>query len=281
MTVKDYETGVTPNWCPGCGNFGLWQALKQAVAELGLDPGEIVIVAGIGCHGHINNFTQVSSFEGLHGRPIPLATGIKSANHDLKVIVSTGDGDCLGEGGNHFIHASRRNHDITVLIHNNASYSLTTGQSSPTSPAGYKSKSTPYGKTEEALNPLALALSAGATFVSRGFVGDVPHLTDLMKAAIQHPGFAVVDILQPCVVFNKEFTFEYYRQRVYKLERTSTERSLALKEVLARNDKIGLGIFYQSKEPSYEEKVQLTKQKALVNQPLKNYNWRKLSNEFY
>jgi len=281
MNIKDYQTKVAPNWCPGCGNYGLWQALKQAMADLGLNPGETVIVAGIGCHGHINNFTQVSSFEGLHGRPIPLATGIKVANHKLNVIVSTGDGDCLGEGGNHFIHAARRNHDLLVIIHDNASYSLTTGQSSPTSPVGYRSKSTPGGKLEEALNPLSLAIAAGATFVARGFAGSLSHLTDLMKAGLQHRGFAVLDVLQPCTVFNKELTFDYYRQRIVEVKKPFSNKSLALGESLKWDDKIGIGIFYQEDLPSYEEKVPRIKQKALIDQPLKNFNWDKLTREFY
>jgi 2-oxoglutarate ferredoxin oxidoreductase subunit beta len=281
MSVKKYETGVVPNWCPGCGNYGLWQALKQAFWELRLNLGETVIVAGIGCHGHLNNFTQVSSFEGLHGRPIPVAVGIKLANHQLRVIVSTGDGDCLGEGGNHFIHAARRNHDLAVLIHDNASYSLTTGQASPTSPVGYQSKSTPQGKIEKRLNPLSLAIAAGATFVSRGFVGNESHLTRLFKAAINHRGFAVVDILQPCVVFNKQLTFDYYRQRLVEIKKPLSDRALAFRESLKWDDKIAIGIFYQEETPSYEEKVEPIREKSLISQPFKNFDWQKLTEEFY
>jgi 2-oxoglutarate ferredoxin oxidoreductase subunit beta len=278
---KKYETGVIPNWCPGCGNFGLWQALKEALVDLRVDPGEAVLVAGIGCHGHINNFTKVSSFEGLHGRPIPVATGVKLANGALRVIVSTGDGDCLGEGGNHFVHAARRNHDITVLIHDNASYSLTTGQASPTSPAGYPSKSTPFGKIEEPLNPIALAIASGATFVARGFVGDAAHLKDLMKKAIAHRGFSVVDVLQPCVVFNKEFTFEYYQKRVWKIEKPDQEREKAFGRALIWGERIPIGVFYEEKSLSYEEKVERIREKSLVRQPLGNFDWEKLTEEFY
>lgn len=281
MNIKDYETKIAPNWCPGCGNYGLWQALKQALVELKLDPGETVLVAGIGCHGHINNFTKISSFEGLHGRPIPVAVGIKLANHRLKVIVSTGDGDCLGEGGNHFIHAARRNHDLTVIIHDNASYSLTTGQASPTSPSGYLSKSTPFGKIEEAINPLALAISSGATFVSRGYSGDIPHLTQVMKAAVRHSGFSVVDVLQPCVVFNKMFTFDYFKRRVYKVDKSYQDKSSAWMKAWEWGDKIPLGVFYEEKTISYEEKIDLGKKKSLVNQPLKNFDWQKLTQEYY
>ena len=281
MSIKNLETGYQPNWCPGCGNFRLMSALKSALVELSLDPGEVVLVAGIGCHGHINNFTRVSSFEGLHGRPIPLATGIKLGNRNLKVIVSTGDGDCLGEGGNHFIHAANRNHDLTVIIHDNLSYSLTTGQSSPTSPLGYRSKSTPLGKIEKALNPLSLAISAGATFVSRGFSGDVPHLTSLIKEAISHPGFALIDVLQPCVIFSKEFSFDYYRERVYKLDQPLNDRTLAFAKSLEWGDKIPIGVFYQEKSKSFEEKVEQLAKGSLKDQPIKNFDWEKLTKEFY
>jgi 2-oxoglutarate ferredoxin oxidoreductase subunit beta len=280
MEMKDYETGVLPNWCPGCGNFGLWQAFKQALVDLKLNPGETLLVAGIGCHGHINNFTKVSSVEGLHGRPIPVAVGAKLANHHLNVIVSTGDGDCLGEGGNHFVHVARRNHDLTVMIHDNASYSLTTGQSSPTSPQGYRSKSTPFGKIEPPLNPLALAIAAGATFVARGFVGEVAHLSDLLKAAITHQGLAVLDILQPCVVFNKECTFEYYRQRVTKFDQVPQDRAEAFAKSLAWGDKIPIGIFYQEKAPSYEAQLAYLKDAALVKKPLQDFDWPSLVEEF-
>ncbi|MBN1263681.1 MAG: 2-oxoacid ferredoxin oxidoreductase [Candidatus Pacebacteria bacterium] len=281
MTVKDYETKVTPNWCPGCGNFGLWQALKQTLVDLRADPGETVLVAGIGCHGHMNNFTKISSFEGLHGRPIPIAVGIKLANHRLQVIVSTGDGDCLGEGGNHFVHACRRNHDLVVLIHNNSSYSLTTGQASPTSSLGYQSKSTPEGKKVEALDPALLALASGATFVSRGFSGDVPHLQEILKAAIKHRGLAVVEVLQPCVVFNKDQTFDYYRQRIKKLARPYLKRGGAIRACLAKNGRIPIGIFYQQKKPSFESRLDQIRKKPLVRQSLRNFDWDKLTGEFY
>jgi 2-oxoglutarate ferredoxin oxidoreductase subunit beta len=281
MNLKDLETNHLPNWCPGCGNFGLWQALKQALIKLKLDPGETVIVAGIGCHGHLNNFTKVSSFEGLHGRPIPVGAGIKLANHRLKVIISTGDGDCLGEGTNHFIHAARRNHDLTVIIHDNASYSLTTGQASPTSPSSYRSKATPFGKIEEALNPISLAIAAGASFVARGFSGDLPHLTRLVKQAISHQGFAVVDVLQPCAVFNRQFTFDYYLKRVDKIKKPFKTRALAFRKSLKWSDKIPIGLFYQEKSASYEEKVGLTAKAVPIKKILRNFDWKKLTREFY
>lgn len=263
MKIADWQTSYLPNWCPGCGNYGLWQALKQALVELEKDPGETVLVAGIGCHGHINNFTRCSSFEGLHGRPIPVAVGLKLANHQLTVIVSTGDGDCLGEGGNHLLHVCRRNHDLTVMIHNNASYSLTTGQTSPASPQGYVSKSTPEGKLEPALNPLAVAISAGATFVARGFTGDISQLTQILKAAITHRGTAVVDILQPCVVFNKQFTPDYFKSRVRPIEKVQT-RSEAFAKALVWGDEIPTGIILAQEAPVYEDQVENLKKGPLV-----------------
>src|SRR3989344_4710470 len=165
--LKDLTTLCSPNWCPGCGNFTIWAAFKNACVKKGWDNTNSVLVAGIGCHGHILNFTKITSVEGLHGRAIPVATGIKMVNNNLNVFVFTGDGDCLAEGGNHFIHACRRNHNLTIIIHNNALYSLTTGQACPTTPLGEKTKSTPFGNLDNPLNPVALAIVSGATFVAR------------------------------------------------------------------------------------------------------------------
>lgn len=281
ITIKDLETSRVPDWCPGCGNFGLWQALKQALVDLKLSPDETILVAGIGCHGHMNNFTKVTSFEGLHGRPIPLATGIKIANPGLKVLISTGDGDCLGEGGNHLLHASLRNDNLTVILHNNSSYSLTTGQASPTSPSGYLSKSTPCGKISPAFNPVALTLAAGATFVARGFAGDVDHLKSLFISAISHPGFAFIDVLQPCVVFNKVLTFEFYRQHIVKLEKPFSSRSKALTAVTCPSEKIPIGVFLQEKGPSFEEKIDHLADKKITKKPLSFKDLDKIAQPFF
>lgn len=275
-----WETAHQPNWCPGCGNFGLWQAFKQALTQLGKEPGETVLVAGIGCHGHINNFTACSSFEGLHGRPLPVATGIKLANHRLEVIVSTGDGDCLGEGGNHLIHACRRNHNLMVMLHNNASYSLTTGQTSPASPQGYVSKSTPAGKLEPALNPLAVAIGAGATFVARGFTGNVPQLTELFVKAIAHRGLAVVDVLQPCIVFNKQFTFDYFRTRVQSTA-PAASRPEALKKALVWGKEIYTGVLFKEERPAYEDLVTSLAHRSLVENKPSVVKDGFLTEEFY
>lgn len=259
--IDKLTTGVTPTWCPGCGNHSLFLALKKALTELGIPPHETVVVYGIGCHGHMVNFLNTYGFQGLHGRPLPLAQGVKLANHDLTVLASTGDGDCLSEGGNHFIHAARRNIDMTVIIHDNQSYSLTTGQASPTSKQGYISKSTPFGNLDIPINPVSLALVSHASFVARGFAGDVNHLTELFKSAITHKGFAVVDVLQPCVVFNKVNTFEFFRERVEKIKSAKTTNE-ALKLAMVwpsmpenQKAKIPIGIFYAKERPTFESQL--------------------------
>jgi len=253
--LADLSTKCSPNWCPGCGDIAIWGAFRNAAVQKNWSNDNTAIVAGIGCHGHIINFTKLTSFEGLHGRPIPVATGVKLANHTLNVFVFTGDGDCLGEGGNHFIHACRRNHDITVFLHDNSIYGLTTGQTSPTSPHGFKSKSTPQGNPDFPLNPIALAIASGATFVARGYAGDIQGTTSLMIKASEHRGFALLDILQPCVTFNKEMTHTYYRENTYWLDpgHNVTDKSSAFKKALEWGPKqIPLGIFYQVDQPTYE-----------------------------
>ena len=254
-TLDDLKTPKACTWCPGCGNFGIWAAFKQAAVQKGWNNTDTVMVAGIGCHGHINNFVKLSSFEGLHGRPIPVAAGIKMVNKNLNVFVFTGDGDCLAEGGNHLIHAARRNQDITVILHDNALYALTTGQTSPRSSCGYKSKSTPFGNQDEPLHPLRLALSAGATFLARVFSNDTPALVDTIIKANNHKGFSLIQILQPCTTFNKEYTSKFYQDNTYKLDNNynSKDKEVAFAKLLEWGEKkISVGIFYQSEEPTCE-----------------------------
>lgn len=218
--VKEYTTSNKPTWCPGCGNYGMWEALKRALSELDLDFNEYAMVWGIGCHGNGADFTKTQGFHALHGRALPVATALKFAQPDLKVLVESGDGDGYGLGLGHFVHSVRRNIDLTYLAHDNQIYGLTTGQASPTSDRLMPSVSTPKGVLEMPVNPLGLALAEGATFVARGFAGDIPHLTELYKMAIEHKGFALVDVLQPCVTWNKLNTFTWLRERVYKLQDT-------------------------------------------------------------
>ena len=209
-----FETRNTPTWCPGCGNFNLWKALKAAYAEVGWEFDEFAEVWGIGCHGNGADFTRAQGFHALHGRALPAATGLALSNPDLKVVVEMGDGDGYGIGLGHFLHSVRRNIDMTTIVHDNQVYGLTTGQTSPTSDIGMRTISTPYGVLEEPVNPVGLALAQGATFVARGFTGDVEHLTGLLVAAMQHKGFALVDVFQPCVTFNKIDTGTWFRERV-------------------------------------------------------------------
>lgn len=257
-TLNDLKTTCDPNWCPGCGNLPLWAAFKNACVEKDWNNKNSVMVAGIGCHGHILNFTKLTSFEGLHGRPLPVATGIKMANHMLNVFVFTGDGDCLGEGGNHFIHSARRNHDINVFLHDNALYALTTGQTSPATPHGYKSKSTPQGNLDNPLNPLAVAIAAGATFVARAYAGNIKQVQELMIQAAEHKGFALLDILQPCTTFNKLLTHEFFQQNTYDLpnDYDRTDKAAAFVKAQEFGEKqVPLGVFYKEDKPTYESQL--------------------------
>lgn len=266
--IIDLQTPCNPTWCPTCGNFGIWGAFKSAAVLNGWDNTNTVLTAGIGCHSHILNFIKLTSFEGLHGRAIPVATGIKIARPNLNVFVFTGDGDCLAEGGNHFLHACRRNHDLTVILHDNAVYGLTTGQTSPTSPHDFKSKSTPLGNLDQPISPVALAIAAGATFVARGYAPDIPHLTELITLANSHKGLAIIDVLQPCMSFNHIYTHQYYQTNTYYLDKGHDvkNKQAAFQKSLEWGEKqIPLGIFYQVEKPSYEEQLPKMDQKNLTN----------------
>ena len=251
ITADSFKTNFLPTWCPGCGDYGIWTALKMALAKLGIGPDDALLVYGIGCHGNMYDWMRTYAFEGLHGRALPVAQGVKLANHNLPVICVCGDGDCLGEGGNHFIHAAKRNPNITVLIHDNQVYGLTTGQASPTAKTGFKTKSTPDGVSDEPLNPLTLAITAGATFVARGFAGDIPGLSDLIAQAISHKGFSVLDMLQPCVTFDKVHTYAWYRTRLYELADQSympDDRLRAIEKAMEWGDRIPLGVLYKEEK---------------------------------
>ena len=257
--MKDYpvyNTYQTPSWCPGCGNFGIWYALKNAFHELGLNNHDITMVFGIGCSGNLSNFLKVYGFHSIHGRTLPVATGIKLANHKLNVLATSGDGDGLGIGLGHFIHTCRRNIDITYIIHDNRVYGLTTGQTSPTSPKGFSSKSTPFGVIELPVNPVALAIISGATFVARGYSGEIDHLASLIVQGMKHKGFSVIDVLQPCVTFNPSYSYAFYNPRVYKLEdiaHNPQDYENAIKLAMEFNDKIPIGIFYKTERETYEQ----------------------------
>ncbi|OGO32941.1 MAG: 2-oxoacid ferredoxin oxidoreductase [Chloroflexi bacterium RBG_16_56_11] len=265
VELSDYS-GLNPTWCPGCGNFGILKALNSALVELNIEPHRLLLVSGIGQAGKLPHYTSGNIFNSLHGRPVPPAIGAKIANRELVVVAISGDGDAYGEGGNHFIHACRRNHDITYLVHDNQVYGLTKGQASPTSDTGFVTKTTPSGAAPP-INPVTLAIAAGATFVSRGFAGDAEHLTDLIKKGINHKGFALIDILQPCVSFNQKNTFQWYRQRVYKLpeggEYDPADKAAALGKAQEWGDKIPIGVIYRQEAPTYEDQIP-----ALAGAPL-------------
>ena len=257
LTVKDFDTVARPDWCPGCGDFGIQVALKQALVNLQIEPYNVAIVSGIGCSGKIAHWVNVYGLHSLHGRLLPVATGVKFANPKLTVIGDGGDGDGYGIGMGHFIHTMRRNIDMTYMVHNNMVYGLTKGQAAPTSMKGYKSPSTPFGVIEEPVNPIALALTSGASFVARGSAHDAPHLTKILEAAIKHKGFSLVDIFQPCVTFNKIQTYAYYVQRCYKLESDAnfdkSNWKMAMDKAM-ETEKLPIGIFYQQdNRPTYED----------------------------
>ncbi len=277
--LNELTTSCQPNWCPGCGNLAIWAAFKNAAVTNDWNNNNTVIVAGIGCHGHIVNFTKLNSFEGLHGRALPVASGIKMANHRLNVFVFTGDGDSLAEGGNHFIHASRRNHDMTIILHDNGLYALTTGQTSPASEHGFKSKSTPEGNHDYPLNPLAMAIAAGATFVAREYAVNIQKLADLITQANAHKGLAIVDVLQPCPTFNHEHNHKFYQDNTYYLpdDYDPTNKEKAFAKALEFGLKtIPLGIIYKEEKLPYESQLPQLSVKPLVEQEVNLSNLKGL-----
>ena len=282
-TSADFATTYQPTWCPGCGNFGIWLALKEAFARIGIGPSDGLVVYGVGCHGNMYDWMKMYGFVGLHGRTLPVAQGAKLANHKIPIVVISGDGDGLGEGGNHFLHAAKRNPDLTVMLHDNQLYSLTTGQASPTAKVGFKTKSTPDGVFDAPINPLVLSIAAGATFVARAFSGDTPGLIALMEAAINHKGFAVLDILQPCVTFDKEHTYDWYRQRLYKLETQGyapDNKVKAIEKAMEWGDKIPYGIFYKEIRPTSEDHEPALVSGPLAKQPVGSAIPDEILNEF-
>lgn len=280
----DFNTGRKPTWCLGCGNYGIWNSLKKTFVKLNLIPHEILIVYGIGCSGNCANFIKTYAFHALHGRTLPVATGAKLANHKLNVVIMGGDGDGVGIGGNHFLHTCRRNINLTYLLHNNKVYGLTTGQTAPTSDRGFKTKSTPSGVLEKPINPVLLALACGATYVARGFSGDTRYLSEIMKKAIKHKGFSFIDILQPCVTFNKQNTYDFYRDRIYKLDSLKSYDRSDLNEAIKRSmeeEKIPVGIFYQVTRPVYEDELKQIERKPLVDHIISDVDINRLLNSFY
>lgn len=269
--VKCFHSTDPSAWCPGCGNHALLAALKEALAQLNKHPHEVLVCSGIGQAAKTPHYINANGFNGLHGRALPPAFGAKVANKDLTVIINTGDGDSYGEGGNHFIHNMRRNLDVAHFVHDNMIYGLTKGQASPTTEISHTTEIQTEGVTLDPIKPLALAITMGATFVARGFVGEKEQLIDLMKQAITHPGYALLDIFQPCVVFNKINTFQWYKEKTYKLSEDydPSDKQQALQKAFEWKDGIPLGVLYQEKRPTYtEQRKALRDGPALVDRDL-------------
>jgi len=254
VTISDYGEYETA-WCPGCGNFSILKAVKQALVARQVKPHEVLFVSGIGQAAKTPHYLNANVFNGLHGRSLPVATGAKCANPNLTVIVESGDGCNYGEGGNHLLAAIRRNIDVTLLVHNNQIYGLTKGQASPTSPEGFVTKAQPGGTPSAAFNPITVAVAMRADFVARGFVGMLDHLSELIQQGIAHRGFALIDVLQPCVSFNKINTFEWYKQRCNPLppKYDPTDWNQAIKVAAEWGDNIPIGIIYRNDRMPFEE----------------------------
>lgn len=284
INVTDLNTTVKSNWCPGCGNFGMWNALRQAIVQQNLDPEQVVLATGIGCSSQINQWVNTYGFQSLHGRVLPAASGIRLCNTDLTVLIVGGDGDGYGIGMGHFIHTMRRNLDMTYLVTNNQVYGLTQGQTSPTSQKGFKTKSTPFGAIEVPVNPLELALSSGATYIARGYAGDLPHLTKLISEGIAHKGFAFIDVLQPCVTFNKINTYQYFQEKCYKLEdkgHNPLDKTAAFARAGEAWEKsIPIGLFYKEERPTYESEEVAIKETPLAKQGIENIDIERVFQRF-
>lgn len=273
MVMADLKGKVDPDWCPGCGDFGVLAAVQKALVELQIPNHQVATVSGIGCSSNFPGFINTYGMHTLHGRSIPVASGLKMANHNLTVLVTGGDGDGFGIGVGHFVHAMRRNINLTYMVLDNQVYGLTTGQTSPTSRIGMKTKSNPYGNMDTPVNPITLALSAGATFVGRGFSGEQKHLTELIKLAIQHKGFSFLDIFSPCVTYNKDNTFQWFRPRVKKLEDDAAYDATnwigAMERATVWGDEIPIGKFFERTDlPSLEETEPALDDGPLINRAL-------------
>ncbi|MBL7175612.1 MAG: 2-oxoacid:ferredoxin oxidoreductase subunit beta [Desulfobacteraceae bacterium] len=281
VTIEDYGDHETA-WCPGCGNFSILEAVKQALVANQLKPHEVLFVSGIGQAAKAPHYINTNLFNGLHGRSLPVATGSKLANPELTVIVESGDGCNYGEGGNHLLAAIRRNIDITLLVHNNQVYGLTKGQASPTSPEGFVTKAQPQGVASAPINPVAVAVAMKAGFVARGFSGEVDHLSELIQQGIKHRGLALIDILQPCVSFNKVNTFAWYKKRCYTVSSTHdpTDWEAAIRVAYEWGDKIPIGIIYGNDRPSFEEHFPVLNQGPLVRRDVNRSLLRKIAEEF-
>ncbi|MCH7513373.1 MAG: 2-oxoacid ferredoxin oxidoreductase [Bacteroidetes bacterium] len=272
-TVKTREVEVSPDWCAGCGDFGVLSSFRKSTLEKEIKSHEMLVVSGIGCSSNLPGYVNAYGVHSLHGRALPIATGAKLANHNLKVVITGGDGDGFGIGIGHFIHTMRRNLDLTYVVMDNEIYGLTTGQASPTTMKEHKTKTTPRGNVEQPINPLMLALVSGATFVARGFSGQPAHLSSLIEQGIAHKGFAFIDVFSPCVTYNKLNTYSWFKERIYKLEDEAPDRDLtdlpdAMTTAMEFGDRIPLGLVYKVDKPTYEDTEPVLLNGPLVKQPL-------------
>lgn len=271
-TFKEFRNKVKPNWCPGCGDFSVQAAIQRAAGNVGLEPDDLAVVSGIGCSGRISGYINSYGFHGVHGRALPIAQGVKMANRDLTVIASGGDGDGFAIGLGHTIHAIRRNIDVTYIVMDNQIYGLTKGQTSPRSDMGFKTKSTPGGSIESALNVMEMALTAGGTFVAQSFSSDLKELTALIEQGIQHKGFSLINVFSPCVTFNKVNTYDWFKENITKLSDVEgydhTNRVTAMQTLMEHNGLVTGLIYQNSEQPSYQELISNYDEKPLAHQDL-------------
>jgi 2-oxoglutarate ferredoxin oxidoreductase subunit beta len=281
VTIEDYGQYETA-WCPGCGNFSILEAVKQGLVDSGIAPHEVLLVSGIGQAAKAPHYLNANVFNGLHGRAIPVATGAKLANPDLRIIVESGDGCNYGEGGNHFLAAIRRNIDLTLIVHDNQIYGLTKGQASPTSEEGLVTKAQPEGVASLPFNPIAVAVAMQASFVARGFSGMIDHLAGLIQQGLAYEGFALIDVLQPCVSFNKVNTFAWYKKRCYTLpeEYDPADWQAAMQTAMEWGDKIPLGIIYRNQRTSFEKRFSVLQRGPLVGQDTDLAELKKILEKF-
>jgi 2-oxoglutarate/2-oxoacid ferredoxin oxidoreductase subunit beta len=271
--VKDFTTENKPDWCPGCGDFGILNALKKVLVQKKKQPHEVTVIAGIGCSSKLPHWLNTYGFHTLHGRALPIATAVRLCNTKNDIIVISGDGDCYGIGVGHLIHAARRNVNVTMLGHNNQIYGLTTGQASPTTDLGHKTKTTPSGNVEQPVNPLTLTISAGAGFVARSSAGDPKHLVEMISQGMDYKGFSVIDILQPCVTFNKVNTYAWYKDQSVKLDEghDPSNKIEALTQALHwGNNDIQLGVLFRDDNlPTLEQHYPWVCETPLYEQDIK------------
>jgi len=284
VEMKDFLSNDEIAWCPGCGDFGILNSVKKTLVKLGKQPKDVLLTSGIGQAAKLPHYIKCNCFNGLHGRALPPAVAAKIVNRELTVLVSAGDGDCYGEGGNHLIHNIRRNVDITVIVHNNQVYGLTKGQASPTTDPGYVTKIQTEGVILEPIHPLQMVIALGGGFVARGYSADSEHLSWLISEGINHKGFALIDVLQPCVTFNYKNTYEWYSKRVYKI---NDDKSYNPQDLIAAfqkagewGDRIPIGIIYKSEKETYEEKSGINKRAPLVDENIEDIDISSTLKEF-